>query len=326
MITSTNSENVEKLVREMGLKPGENGLFYGKLKGFPVGFKLVESGGLGTALFQVRSPFDAAQKVSGKLSYGDEVDELIASDKVEVSLENRVVWVTIVDGVGALADGSAKRIFSIVVDVLEKADLKGESDRCHYCLKERVWDPVCIDGKVAQICPACVGQRSQKEIAVDKVGRVIPLPVKCVFTLVTGTLVWVGFWAGYDLLFDWLHTKTLHVPDLLVALVAVVVGGAIGGPIGWAVKNLRKERWALAAVVMYSLCAVAVIIGEVLYVVWLVYRELQVVSLNMALRILPKAWAASDGFYIFLKLMTGCFSMVAAETTAKKLSKPKVKL
>ena len=54
------------------------------------------------------------EKTGGKLSYGEEVDDLIANDKVEVSLENKIVWVTIVDGNIALADGSAKTSARVV--------------------------------------------------------------------------------------------------------------------------------------------------------------------------------------------------------------------
>jgi hypothetical protein len=326
MIAATTSENIEKLVYDLGLKPGEDGVYYGKQSGFPVGFKFMEAGGYGTALFHIRCPFNAGEKTGGKLSCGEEVDDLIANDKVEVSLENKIVWVTIVDGIKALADGSAKSILTDVLDALEKADLKGESDRCHYCLRGRVWDPVCIDGRVAQICPACIEQRSQKGPGIEKAASVVPLPLQCVIATLFGISIWVAFWTGFDRMFQWFHLTTLHIPNVLFAFVTFGLGALVGGPIGLVLKGLRKQQQKLAQVLMYGLAALAVIMGEILYSAEVLYHEFDLISPSAAVRILPTMWAQSDSHYLIAKIIAAGSSLAMTDMAAKKLGKRKIKL
>jgi hypothetical protein len=78
------------------------------------------------------------------------------------------------------------------------------------------------------------------------------------------------------------------------------------------------------AITAAVICTVAgIVIGETLYVAWLIYRELKVFSFSAAWSLLPRIELEMGGFHLVIKGGAAIFSMVLAAEIAKP---PKQKL
>ena len=93
-ITIGAGNRLEGLISQLGLVHGADGLFIGKRNGFPIGLKILNPGAEMILLIQIRYPVDAEKKPVGKLSYGGETDALIRDAKLEISVENKITWLT----------------------------------------------------------------------------------------------------------------------------------------------------------------------------------------------------------------------------------------
>jgi hypothetical protein len=311
-----------RLVNGLGLQPAEDELFIGKLRGFPIALKFIRGESSALLLFQIRHPLPAEARGLSDLCYGDELDRLITEKKVEISMEDRLAWLTLVDGAGHLADGSVLRLLNAVLTAFEKAGLGRNPELCHYCQTEHVATLTCENGRVAQICPACLRQRTQPIVAG---AGALPMLALCPVAALVGAVGWAAIWIAYDLLFELRKTNVLHIPRIVAAVVMVIVGGLVGGPVGWVMKRIPQKGKQLYAMVPALLAIFAVVAGEVLYVTWLVYREMHVIWLGLSLKLLTRLWIGSDGFFLIMKLLAAGAGVFTAVTIARP-AKPKTKL
>ena len=314
-----------RLVNGLGLQPAEDELFIGKLRGFPIALKFIRGESSALLLFQIRHPLPAKAQELSDLCYGDELDRLITEKKVEISMEDKLAWFTLVDGAEHLADGSVLRLLNAVLTAFEKAGLGRNSELCHYCQIEQVDTLTCENGRVAQICPACLHQRTQPIVAAQTGARALPILALCPVAALVGAVGWAAIWIAYDLLFELLKTNVLHIPRIVAAVVMVIVGGLVGGPVGWVMKRIPHKSKKLYAIVPALLAIIAVVAGEVLYVTWLVYREMHVIWLGLSLKLLTRLWVESDGFFLIMKLLAAGAGVFMAVTIARP-AKPKMKL
>jgi hypothetical protein len=68
-----------------------------------------------------------------------------------------------------------------------------------------------------------------------------------------------------------------------------------------------------------------VVVGEVAFVAWLIYREYKVFSPSAAWEILPHVEMAFGAFHLVVKLLAACLAVGVAVTMAKP-AKPNFKL
>jgi hypothetical protein len=127
-------------------------------------------------------------------------------------------------------------------------------------------------------------------------------------------------------LFEWFHLTTLHIPNVLFALVTFGLGALVGGPIGLVLRDVRKRQQKLARVIMYGLAALAVVVGEILYSAGVFYHEFDIISPSAAVRVLPTMWAQSDSHYLIAKIIAAGSSLAMTDMAAKKFGKRKIKL
>ena len=93
----------------------------------------------------------------------------------------------------------------------------------------------------------------------------------------------------------------------------------------WVLKRIPHKSKQLYAIVPALLAILAVVAGEVLYVTWLVYREMHVIWLGLSLKLLTRLWVESDGFFLIMKLLAAGAGVFMAVTIARP-AKPKMKL
>ena len=255
------------------------------------------------------------------LNYDSRIARLVADKKIEIEFDDHLAWLTIVDANQCVEDGPISELLDSVLATFHTAGLIGESDLCHYCQKENVSNLSVSEGKVAQICRACLDERLKKKErdTAAPTNDAVPIFLMTPFAAVVGALLWAGCWIAYRLMVGSVNSEVIVVPRLLVGIVMVLIGLTVGGPVGWIIKQNRRRGGAVstAAAILFSL--LAVFGGEVAYILWVIYREFQVISFSAAVRVMPVFYENCGLFLIAMKI----FAAVIAVALACDIATPK---
>lgn len=321
------TNNCSGLTESLGLQPGGDDMFVGRLRGFPVGLKVIGSGGSELLLFQVRHLCSSEAKEVSRIQYPDEVAQLVAEKQVEIEFENKVAWVTFVDAGERLDDDSVGRLIESVLNSFVEAGVSGNSEVCHYCQRNKVASLTCHEGKVSQICPTCLSERldAPANRTAEATEGAVPVFVLAPLAGLAGAVGWAACWIGYELLFELLHTNVIIVPHLLEAVLLVCVAGATGGPVGFVIKRIRRRGQHLSIGFAVLATLGAVVTGEVMFISWLIYREYKVFSPRVAWEILPQLEMQMGGFHLGMKVVAALVAVVLAAEMAKP-KKPRLNL
>jgi len=312
----------EALVHELQLTPDNENIFVGRFHDFPLGLKIVDPQGSGLLLFHVRHPFLADAKELENIAYAAEITRLVEEKQLEISHEDRITWITFLEGASHWADQSVCPTLEKILASFSAAGLATPASVCHYCRQNATEMLRAHRGKAVQICPVCLEQRTAvpQSQFVDASEGVVPLLCFGPLAALLGATAWALVWIGYDKLFEWFKTDTLHIPRLLVIVAITGLGALVGGPVGLVLKRVTRRGRSLSIIVA-AVCAVAgVLFGELLYVTWLVHRETQVLNLMLSARILPSLWAETNGFHLLMKLLAGGAGVWVAVAMARPAS------
>ena len=198
---------------------------------------------------------------------------------------------------------------------------------CHYCQREEVKEPLCFDGKIALICPACLSEKinAPENRPAEASEGAFPVGILAPLAAAVGAVGWAGFWVVFVLLSEFLNSDKIYVPHVVEVAAVVCVGFLTGGPVGFVIKRVQRRGRHLS-MAFSALCSVAaVVFGEVAFIAWLIYRELEVFSLSVAWKILPQVEMAFGGFYVVVKLLASVLAVGIAVSMAKP-ERPKLKL
>jgi len=309
-----------EVVQELDLQPGDRETFIGRRRGFPVALKLIASASSALLLCQVRHPLLAEAPQCAAVRYPDELASLLADRAIEVSIEDRIAWISFIDAEKELMEGSVLQRFDAILEAFAKAGLGTSPDLCHYCTREKVEHLTFHDGRVAQICPACLQSRSDGATSgpVNATAGSSSMLLLCPLAALVGAVGWMLAWAGFDRLFDFFGTNTLHIPHLLLGAGMLIVGGLVGGPVGWVLRSIHRKGERLSKISAVTFSITGVLAGEVFYFVWLTYRELGVVSADIVRQVMAEVYTQTDPFQFMLKLMTAGAAVATAVLIGRK--------
>src|SRR6266566_8314887 len=161
--------------KDLGLRRDPDGIFIGRIRGFPIGLRFVDPDGVALLLFEIRHWLKADSPQLKSLTYDEGTSKLIAEKKIEIEFEDQRAWLTINEGSDSMENRVAIGILTSVLQALEKTGAIGDPDLCHYCRKTKVESVACIDGKVVQICPTCLDDRMNKFKRAATVAEVVPI-------------------------------------------------------------------------------------------------------------------------------------------------------
>jgi hypothetical protein len=312
--------NLTDIAKSWGMTDRDGELFYGRVKGFPVGFQVIDPQTLPLLLFQVRHPLAADAAELKAIRYGNEVMRMMADKKVEIEFDRQIAWITFVDAFDLLQRGEVKRVLDDILNSFSAAGLAKSPELCHYCQKERVDELSCRDGKVLQICPRCLEERTAPEKPAQTSSsniEVMPVVALGALTALVGAGGWCICWGVYEI-----FTGDSNVIFLKVeALVAVGAGAVAGCPSGLLIRKMRKTGSPLY-LVLAGICGLtAAIVGEAFFVAWLIYREYHVISLVDAFKALPNVEMAMDRFRVVTKVLAVFIALAFSIGLAKAVPK-----
>jgi hypothetical protein len=314
MDAETETFDVATLV---GFSDSSGDVLFGKVRGFPVGFKLIDPFGAPLGLFHVRHPFEAKSRQVESIQLPSDASQLVAEKQLEIEHQDRTAWLSFINCRERLIHGEVRSILDRILEAFANSGLSENADLCHYCRRETVSSLTCIDGKVAQICPACLKARLEPEQEKTSTRReLMPALLLVGLAACVGALVWTFFWIGYELLFSSLNTNVVFVPRLLEAIALVCVAGGTGGPVGYVVKRMRAGK-RLSLILACAGTSAAILLGEVAFAVWLIFHEFQIVDIGVAWRNLPAIELNSGIFHLGVKVCALVFAAVIAIEIAK---------
>ncbi len=311
----------------LGLTRVEGDVLYGKRRGFAVGFKVINPLENPLLLFQVRYPLKADSSEVQSINYEDVVEELRKDKKLEVEFDDRLAWITFVDGAKHLLEDSVGKLLDSILDSFTTAGLGRNGNLCHYCQREQVHEPSCFDGKVALICPGCLSEKvnAPENRPAEAVEGALPIGLLAPLAASAGAAGWAGFWIVFLLIIQSFNSETIYIPRLVEAGILVAAGFLTGGPVGFVIKRVQRRGRHLSMAFSAVCSVVAVVVGEVAFVAWLIYREYNVFSPSAAWEILPDIEMALGGFHLVVKFLAACLAVGVAVTMAKP-AKPNLKL
>jgi len=312
-VTATN--NCLEFAESLGLEPKTGGLFVGKLRGFPVGLKFIDPAGALLLLFEIRHWLKQDFPATKSITYEPEITQLLAEKKAEIEIEDQIAWLTIKEGSAAIQTGMVTRVLNSVLGTFLKAGFIGDSDLCHYCQKNKVESISVINGKVAQICPACLEEKEKGVQVAAGTAEAVPILLTAPFMAVVGALMWAFFWAAETLVFEKLNIDKVWIPGGI--FIVLFVGIIVGGPIGWIIKLNRRRGHAVSVAAAILFGSLAVFVGEVFYLAWLIFHEFGVLSLSAAFRVMPAYYLHNDFMFIAFKLLTAFTAVAIAEYLAR---------
>jgi hypothetical protein len=208
-----------------------------------------------------------------------------------------------------------------------RSGLGRNASLCHYCQREQVQELSCFDGKVALICPACLSEKvsAPENRPAEAVEGALPIGMLAPLAAAAGAAGWGGFWIVFQIIINSFDSDRIYIPHLVEAGILVAAGFLTGGPVGLVIKRVQ-QRGRRLSMAFSALCAItAVVVGEVAFVAWLIYREYKVFSPGAAWEILPQVELSYGAFHLAVKFLAACLAVGIAVTMAKP-AKPNLKL
>lgn len=315
----TTLSNLTEFASDLGLPPEGDGSFVGKLHGFPVGLRFIDPAGAALLLFEIRHWLKADAPQLKLLVYDEEITELLAGKQIEIEFDEQKAWLTINDRTKLVESDSVARILNSVLQTFAQAGLIGDPELCHYCQKEKAGPVTSIEGKVVQICPACLTAKNKKRDVVATTSEAVPIFLMTPAAALVGAVLWALAWILVGLAFESSGDGTIYVPTVILIGVMVVIGLTVGGPIGWIIKQNRRRGHVVSTVAAILFGSAAVFAGELFYLVWLIYHQFQVVSFAVAFEIMPTYYSADNFQFLAAKLIAA----IAAVAIAAAIAEPK---
>ena len=315
------ADNCLEFAAALGLEPDADGLFAGKVGGFPVGLKFIDPAGACLFLFQIRHWLTKDAPQIKSLTYDSRISQLLADKKIEIEFDDRLAWLTILDANCCLADRPISEVLESVLNSFRGAGLIGDPDLCHYCQKEKVSNLSTSEGKVAQICSTCLDERVKKKTreTATPTGDAVPIFLMTPFAAIAGALLWAGCWFCYGLFIESFHSDTVMMPYYLIAIIVLIIAGIVGAPVGWIIKQNRRRGNISAASAAILFGSIAVVFGELIHLAWLIWKWYGVFSISVAAKVLPDYYRGNSGFFLGMKITAAVFSVILAY----EMSKPK---
>lgn len=222
-----------------------------------------------------------------------------------------------------LADQPANAIRELVTEFAESliAAGLGHPAGCFYCGTTEGTAIVHHQGRTSRACPACFARALEQHAAeIEEWNRPrrrawLSVPALCLFVAIG----WTGAWMLAEGLLDWFRVEVIEINQAtgMVIFMLMLGGGAVlGMPLGRALKRTglvrRAPRWLGGLFVI-----TAVALGELLYVMVLLFWFAGVIDLTIAVQLLPQVVANYSPFWITMKLglaiSVGVFTVMAIE-------------
>ena len=320
--TKTQADILSRLALELHLQKDNSGTYFGVYQGYPIAVTYLEYAEDIGLLFQIRHPL-SRESLPYKSSYqwSNPLNDLIRQEKAKIEVEDGLAWFTLY---GMEETGNSDHIIQLLHSLLGSLKEAGVSDignLCHYCRRNEVASVSFLEGRVAQICNVCLSDRlsactGQRYASTTGVSSSVMFGG---IAAIIGAVLWGGMWIVHDWFIGLLSSgrDVIYVPELLAILIFVTIGFATGWPIGYAISRIPDRGDRIAGTVGAVCGLAAVLFGEIICVVFIVYRLAEVVSFSIAKDLLWVYWSNVGFSYLVHKVIAAFIAIMVAYLWAK---------
>ena len=260
-----------------------------------------------------------------ELHISEYVSELSEQDDIKISVENGYGWLTIYN----FSDYTIEDVVGLL-DLVLQALVDNQlnlDEKCAICQNSKDVTIRYSEGKVSRTCESCAGLVEQKRLEKEKeLGRrkyiyAIFIPVGVIIF----ALGWVLFWVLFDWSFSLSKVDSVDITDIGLVGVSIVVAIALGLPVGFLLKKLCIWKHNLLAIIATSLVIMGFVLGEIIHLSILIYREFRVIDIMASIQSLPYFWKNSSEGAFIITVVILIFSIVIICIVAKT-KKPTVEI
>lgn len=319
-------EHFLALAAAVGAEPGDNGYYRGIVGRAPFLLKKTESDPAGYFFkFRRKNLMEFAAESVGAV-WHEQLPADHAAAEIRCDLEEDYVFLWIdrplelpADALSALAPACVRDHAGLFPE---------EEGQCMSCHQSGSASLVQANSSIATICPECLEQKRQSNAADNAklntsdghFAAMIPV------SLLAGGIAWALFWGLYDAAFRVAKSDMIHVPLMLMVLVAAC-GLAIGWPIGTVLHRAGASKRSASPSPLGLAVFLTVVIaglGELMYAAYTAYRMLGGIDFNLV-RDLTLPFLFGDnpvyaGTKVGFALMVGTGISEGARRKEKKLA------
>jgi hypothetical protein len=311
---------LNELVDRLDLKPGDEERAFGEIQGSPVTMTV-----LGADPFALLFAFRIVSPHPETIELPEEIEALVDDEVAEVSLEDGIAWLSLDDLSGESSD-SIQELVESFGETLSAAGLAFPPG-CVSCGTAEDVQILFVDGRCSRRCTKCIEgafeEQEQAQEALDSASLLHVLGLPLAFLYVAAG--WLLFWFLIDAILAWRNADAIVIPGAFGVLIAGVILGAVGFGLGYPLGIfLRRSGLVSRSPLMVSLPAIllACVAGEILYITVLVFRQVGVFDLTVAVRLFVPFVKSYAGSWMVLKVLVagaivlGCYAAAMVKKTA----------
>ena len=266
------------VAEQLGLDGEDEDAVYGCFDGFPVAASTLGASGEFGVLIQIRHHYSDDELASeDSFEWDDDLKRVLADGQVKFEIEGGIAWLTVFQPEPWLAKKALADLMDRVMAGLSSAGIESLGNVCHYCRSATVQELTYAEGRVAQMCDACLAPRRRvqdDQTQISGMGVAGALVIGSMASVI-GAVVWAGCWIADFVIVNSLSggQGQIVVPQLLVIGEVVTIGGLSGGAVGLVVSRISQGGYHFGAIIGLLGVLAAVLMGECVIAAWIVISQ-----------------------------------------------------
>lgn len=266
------------VAEQLGLDGEDKDAVYGCFDGFPVAASTLGAAGEFGVLIQIRHHYSEDELASeDSFQWDDDLERVLADGQVKFEIEGGIAWLTVSQLEPWLAETALADLMDRVLAGLSSAGIESLGNVCHYCRSATVQELTYAEGRVAQMCDACLAPRRRvqdDQTQISGMGVAGSVVIGSIASVI-GAAVWAGCWIADFVIVNSLSggQGAVVVPQLLVIGEVVIVGGLAGGAVGLIVSRIPKRGDRFGAMIGLLGGLAAVLMGECIIAAWIIISQ-----------------------------------------------------
>jgi len=229
--------------------------------------------------------------------------ELSSQNNINISVENGYGWLTIYN----IEDYTSEEVIVLLdmfLQILVENHLNLDT-QCAICHNNEDTIIYYSENKVNKICETCSDlveqQRLEKERRLSRLKYIysIFIPVG----IIIFALGWVFFWFIHDMYFVLSGTNSIDLTDIALVGISFLAAVIMSWPVGFVLKKLYIWKHALLVIISSSLVLIGFLLGEIIYLSILIYKEFGIINIIGIIHSLPYFWKENPEGVLIVKFL-----------------------
>lgn len=307
------SDVFKSLICELDLIQANAEEYYGEINDQPI-ILTVLSADPPTIMFKIRINSEDEHN----LEFPDVLSELIAEEKINVSVENGYGWLTFYH----LSDYSVEAVLDLLahfLQIIEDHELNLGLE-CAVCKNSDSGEIYYSDSNISRLCPNCFEAKKQQKL--DKEKKLFEISTSSILLSLLGmmgfALIWTLMWFLYDYMFVLYGTDSIDVSDVVLVVGTLTVISVLSMTIGFPLRRFSIRNNAILIVTASVLVTISFVLGEILIATIWIFKEIQVINIIASTKYSFFLWQGEPSMFKAMKILLVIGSVIGIYLIAKK--------